>query len=296
MKRLTCLIFLISFAHNTSIAAIGCCTVETRTIEEMPNESKKAYSVVIPNANYKIATKKIRRQLRSLSGDKAIREESFWVTKYFWWSNPLNDSVVIYIMVLPEEDGTILYAAMANENGWVDPGSGSLASYFSAELKRMSENIYDDVLKDKIKALRSDRKDEESDLKKVNKKIKKLRKKIVQSENNISKLENEITMLMGEQEKLITDISVERNSVLSNKGSNKSRYKEAKKAEKKLNKQLKKIKKSEKKNRKNILDHRNEIRNYEEEISKHQGTREHYKSRIKEIQQRRRDLRRLKDD
>jgi hypothetical protein len=282
----------ISAAEKLQRAPEGCCTVETKLIEEMPNDSKLSYSVFIPRADYKMATKKMRSKLRSLSGAKAQRNDAFWVTNRFWWGNPMSDTVRVFAMVLPEENGTIIHASMATDTGWVDPGTGSLASYFSEELKNMAESIYGEVLKGKLSDLKSERKNEAKDLKKTNKRIKKIRKKIVKKENKISSLQNEITMLSGEQEKLIADISVQRTKMLDNKGEDKKAYKEAKKAKKKLNKQLKKLKRNEENNRKDILDYRDGIRKYEEDISVLRGTREHHKSRIQNLQQKRRDLKR----
>ncbi len=285
-------VFLLSIIGHISYSASGCCTVKTQVIEEMPNDSKNAFTVHIPRANYKMATKKMRSQLRSLSGSKPQRKDAFWVTNRFWWSDPMNDTVRIYVLVLPEDDGTVIHAAMATDTGWVDPGTGSLASYFAEELKGMSEKIYEYVLKDKLKDLKSERRSEESDLKKINKKIKKLRKKIVSKENDISSLQNDISMLTNEQDKLINEIAIERTKMLDNKGVDKDAYKAAKKSKKKLKKALKKLKKKEEKDRKRILDYRDDIRKYEEEISVHRGTREHHKNRIQDLQQRRRSLKR----
>lgn len=287
---------LLVFAANSVFAGEHCCTVETRTIEEMPNDSKKSYSVVIPQADYKISTKRLNKKLRSISGSKLESDGAFMKTQPFFWGGTINDTVTIYMMVLPEGNGSVIHAALESSAGWVDPETGSMSSFFSEEIKQLGEYVYSYIINEQMKDARSDRKGEESDLKKVNKKIKKLRKNIVKSENKISKLQNEITMLEGEQQKLIGDISKERNTMLSTKGEDKDAYKKAKKSKKKLNKQLKKAKKEEEKNRKKILDYRNDIRNDEEEISKHQGTREHHKTRIKDLQQKRRDLKqKIKD-
>lgn len=296
MNKILIALLLLVFTSPDVFAGEHCCTVETRTIEEMPNDSKKSYSVVIPQADYKTATKRLNKKLRSISGSKLGSDGAFMKTQPFFWGGTINDTVTIYMMALPEGDGSVIHAALESSSGWVDPETGSMSSFFSEEVKQLGEYIYSYIIKEKIKDARSDRKDEESDLKKVNKKIKKLRKKIVKSENKISKLQNEISMLEDEQQKLIGDISRERNTMLSTKGEDKDAYKKAKKSKKKLNKQLKKAKKEEEKSRKKILDHRNDIRNYEEDISKHQGTREHHKTRIKDLQQKRRDLKqKIKD-
>jgi predicted nucleic acid-binding Zn-ribbon protein len=271
-------------------AGNNCCNVTFNNVEEMPSESKMAYSVSIPNADFKMSKKTVGRNMQKMSGNKPLEEGTLLYTSTFFWSEPMNDSAMICMLILPEGSGTIIHSVLKTSEGWVDPGSGSQASFFADYLKNIALDIHNEVLKEKVKDVSSDQKSAESDLKKTNKKIKKLRKKIIRSNGKISSIENEISMLQGEQKRLISEITGKKTRMMDIKSDDKKSYKQVKNEKKGLEKTLKKTKKSEEKLRRKILDHQNDIRNYEEDISKLQGTRDHYKRRIQETQQSRRDL------
>ena len=267
-----------------------CCNVTFNNIEEMPSESKMAFSVSIPDADFKMSTSMARRNMRKISNRKSLTDGSLIYTSTFFWNDPINDSATIYMLVLPEGNGTIIHSVFKTSDGWVEPGSGSQASFFADYLKNLALDIHNEVLKDEVKGVKSNQKAAESNLKKTNKKINKLRKKIVKSNSKISNVENEISMLQGEQKRLIAEITNKKTRMMDIKSDDKKTYKQVKKEKRGLEKTLKKTKRSEEKLRKQILDHQNDIRNCEEDIAKLQGTGNHYKRQIQESQQDRRDL------
>ncbi|MCC5917500.1 MAG: hypothetical protein JJU02_09265 [Cryomorphaceae bacterium] len=278
------------FSHH-AFGGGECCTVTSSNISELPNDSNIVFSVIIPKASYKMAAKMIRRDLRRISGFKTQRQETYFITSRFFWSDPMNDTAQVFVMILPYESGCIIHGVAQTDHGWVEPNGGSQASFFSDYLKTIAEKIHAVTLEDKIDDLRKEQRSVNKKLKKANKAIKKQRKKIVKNQNRISGVNNEITLLMNEQEKLLEDISFTRTKVNDLKGVDKKSYKAAKKDKKKLNKDLKKNKKAEEKLRKSVLDYQNEIRNIEEEILSMQDERDHLKEQIQSLQQKRRNLR-----
>ena len=269
-----------------------CCSVYYAEIAEMPNPSNQVYAVSIPGASFKISEKIAQRNLRRISGKRSDREETMLLTNRFFWSNPINDTSRIYLLVLPEGDGTVIYGVLkTDQQEWVEPESGSQAMFFANYLKELGESIYQNVIENELADLKKERRKLQSKIKRNNSQIKKQRKRITRFNNEISKIRDEISMLQTEQSQLSSDITQKRIDLERLKKEDKKAYRSLKKEKKKQQKSLNKKKKAEEKLHKAILDQKEKINRAETEIRRIQEERRETELDIENLRNSRRQLR-----
>jgi hypothetical protein len=269
-----------------------CCTVSIEEIDELPNPSKQVYAVRIPNADYKFSSKIARSNLRRLSSQKVSREQTLYTTERFFWSNPINDTSKIFLLILPEGEGTIIYGLLKTETqSWVEPNSGSQALLFANYLKELGESIHGEIIDGNLKELQRERKKLQRRVKKHNRAIKKLRKQITKSNSRIASAREELSMLKAEQELLIRDIADKRERMEDLRKEDKAAFKALRKEKKKKAKLLNKNKKAQEKLQKKILDYQENISKHEADISRIREERQEVEEDILRLRESRRGLR-----
>ncbi|TVQ77216.1 MAG: hypothetical protein EA358_07040 [Flavobacteriales bacterium] len=284
---------LTTIVYSTNAEGVQkCCSVYYAEIAEMPNPSNQVYAVSIPSASYKISSKIAQRNLRRISGKRPTREQTMLSTDRFFWSNPMNDTSTIYLLVLPEGDGTVIYGVLkTDQQEWVEPESGSQALFFANYLKELGESIYHIVIEDELSDLKKERRKLQSKIKRNNRQIKKQRKRITRYNNEISQIREEISMLQTEQGELSSDITQKRLELERLKGEDRKAYRALKKEKNKKQKSLNKKKKAEEKLHKDILDQREKIDRAETEIRRIQDERRETETDIENLRNSRRQLR-----